>query len=262
MAATPPDFLGIGATHAGKIWLADMLYRQPQLQLPAIGGKTVRGTAYWSKPGSVTPDQWRGLFARRAEGVRSGEIAPTYSTLAADAIRQIHAICPEARLIFVLRNPVERAWTQALRLATSRRLDPAGLPDAWFLDAMRTPEAAAEGDYAAALYAWSSVFPATAMMIVDYDRIATDPRGLVASVCRHIGVSPEPVAAIPEADLARGSDPAANPPVRATLVPALVELCQPRVRDLSALLRHDFGSWLRKYGDGAPALAPDKPLIH
>ena len=37
-----------------------------------------------------------------------GEITPAYSTLGPDDVRRVHRLVPDARIIFMMRNPVER----------------------------------------------------------------------------------------------------------------------------------------------------------
>jgi hypothetical protein len=43
----------------------------------------------------------------------TGEITPAYSTLGPEVVSRIHGLMPEARIIFMMRNPIERAWSQA-----------------------------------------------------------------------------------------------------------------------------------------------------
>jgi len=58
-------------------------------------------------------DEWyRSLFAKRA-GQISGEVTPAYAWLAESQVARIRDLMPSAKLIYTLRNPVERSWSQA-----------------------------------------------------------------------------------------------------------------------------------------------------
>ena len=48
------------------------------------------------------------------KGKMIGEITPAYSTLGPDDVRRVHRLVPDARIIFMMRNPVERVWSQAV----------------------------------------------------------------------------------------------------------------------------------------------------
>ena len=41
-----------------------------------------------------------------------GEITPSYSMLDIEDIKEMHSIAPDAKIIFLIRNPIERAWSQ------------------------------------------------------------------------------------------------------------------------------------------------------
>ena len=63
--------------------------------------------------GRPTDEWYLSLFAPGAGRV-AGEITPAYSTLAPEEISHVHALVPEARIIFFMRNPIERAYSQAV----------------------------------------------------------------------------------------------------------------------------------------------------
>ena len=43
----------------------------------------------------------------------AGEVAPSYAVLDDDAFRRIHHMNAQIRLIFVMRDPVDRCWSTA-----------------------------------------------------------------------------------------------------------------------------------------------------
>ena len=59
-------------------------------------------------------DGWYVSLFRPGRGKVKGEITPAYSTLGRDGVARAHSLAPDAKLIFMMRNPVERAWSQAV----------------------------------------------------------------------------------------------------------------------------------------------------
>jgi len=44
----------------------------------------------------------------------AGEITPAYSALDRDRVAHIHNLMPDAKIVFFMRNPIERAWSQTV----------------------------------------------------------------------------------------------------------------------------------------------------
>jgi hypothetical protein len=59
-------------------------------------------------------DEWYASLFRQGQGKVVGEATPDYSILGRPAIAHVHEIMPEAKIVLMMRNPVERAWSQAL----------------------------------------------------------------------------------------------------------------------------------------------------
>jgi hypothetical protein len=59
-------------------------------------------------------DGWYASLFRQGRGKVTGEATPDYSIVGRDAIAHVREIMPEAKIVFMMRNPIERAWSQAL----------------------------------------------------------------------------------------------------------------------------------------------------
>ena len=59
-------------------------------------------------------DRWYGEIFEPKEGRIAGEITPAYSVLSEGRVARVHDLVPGAKLIFMMRNPIERAWSQAV----------------------------------------------------------------------------------------------------------------------------------------------------
>ncbi|HJQ29135.1 MAG TPA: sulfotransferase, partial [Rubrobacter sp.] len=65
---------------------------------------------YAGRPG----DEWYLSLFEPGRGKVVGEITPSYSKLEPEIIARIHEMMPRAKIVFLMRNPVERAWSQVV----------------------------------------------------------------------------------------------------------------------------------------------------
>ena len=59
-------------------------------------------------------DQWYASVFEPKKGKVAGEITPAYSVLDRDRVDHVHSIVPDAKIIFFMRNPIERVWSQTV----------------------------------------------------------------------------------------------------------------------------------------------------
>jgi hypothetical protein len=134
-----PDFIVIGAQRSGTTWLYYVLRQHPELWLPPVKelhyfdrlklGRGILRSRDWLPliwTALKTRDPWvlRYFLRRRSDawyarlfqdaresGLIAGEITPAYATLGEDGFYRILRINPKVKLIFIMRDPVERAWS-------------------------------------------------------------------------------------------------------------------------------------------------------
>lgn len=181
---TLPDFLGIGAQKAGTTWLGENLRRHPEVFLPE------RKELHWFDNKIERPLREYAAHFAAAGGRVKGEITPAYGILPVERIRTVREVLPRVRLILLLRNPVDRAWSHALMdLAFRRGRAPDQVPESEYRAFLESETAARRGDYAAILDAWLGVFPPDRLYVGFFEAIRERPRVLLSEVFRHIGVS-------------------------------------------------------------------------
>src|SRR5215217_579788 len=64
-------------------------------------------------------DWYQGVFRPQPEQI-AGEITPAYSTLKRRVVKEIRGINPDMRIIYLLRDPIERSWSSALMSLAKR----------------------------------------------------------------------------------------------------------------------------------------------
>lgn len=201
-----PDFFVAGVPKAGTTALHSALARHPSLFMSAVkepkffltdGPPPAEGG-----PGDVKTYRehiWRrqdyeALFDAARPGVLKGESTPFY-LYSRDAQRRIKALIPGARMIVVLRDPVERAHSNWTHL-WSAGLDPVGdflhacareeeRAAAGWADFWRYTGLGMYGQQLAHLY---SVFPASQVLVFRYRSLITDPARTLDRVCSFLGV--------------------------------------------------------------------------
>lgn len=177
-----PDFLIIGAPKSGTWWLASRMKKHPQVFLARgeHSGEVKYFTKYFHKPLSYYSD----LFKCAGDRVK-GEKSPHYCTLSQSRIQFIRDLMPKVRLILILRNPIERAWSEALVALlrdTGRQfeqLDEAELTG--MLNKVRMK-------YSTVIDNWLKYFSEDQLHVCFFDDIKNDPESLLRNVFRHIGV--------------------------------------------------------------------------
>ena len=70
-------------------------------------------------------DEWYGsIFALAQKRQICGEVSPQYSLLPDQGIEHILRLSPEVKIVFSLRDPIERNWSQIRMISTGKSLEP------------------------------------------------------------------------------------------------------------------------------------------
>ena len=210
-----PDFFIAGAPKAGTTAVHAALARHPALYMSAVkepkffltdGPPPTRGG-----PGDVQTyrehvwqrDDYEALFAPAPAGALRGESTPFY-LYNRDAQRRIRALIPDARLIVILRDPVERAhsnwahlWSAGLdpvddfvlACAEEQRRIEAGWADFW-----RYTSLGRYGDQLEHLY---TVFPRDQVLVFRYHALIESPGLVLDQICAFLGVPQGVLAEVP-----------------------------------------------------------------
>jgi hypothetical protein len=119
-----------------------------------------------------------------------GEITPAYCTLTESQIELIHQYFPNLKIILLLRNPIDRAWSHARMELLFRKkkdiqsLSPSVLEEFLFRDRgvqMRN-------NYPEIIRRWSRVFGRDKIFIGIYDDIKVNPEALLQEIFHFLKV--------------------------------------------------------------------------
>jgi hypothetical protein len=179
-----PDFLGIGAQKAGTTWLWENLRQHPEIFVP-----DKKELHYFDNKFDQSLRYYTHRF-EEARGRIKGEVTPAYGILPRERIGFIRAIMPRVRLIFLMRDPVERAWSQAVMelVVRSGRALPE-VPESEFLAFLESERSVSRGLYCRMLDNWLSSFPSEQLYVGFFEDIRERPRELMSELFAHLGVS-------------------------------------------------------------------------
>jgi hypothetical protein len=254
-----PDFLVIGAQRGGTTSLYDYLVAHPSI----VGAMPSKGVHYFDTAYPRGLRWYRGHFptalkatyveARHGAPMLTGEASPYY-LFHPEVPSRVAADLPSVRLVALLRNPVDRAYSQyANELARgfehlsfeealekeSERLAgeeaKLGSDDGYVSVAHQHHSYLARGLYVDQLERWHAVFPRDRLLVLSSERFFADPGASLDVVYDFLGVQRRRLATYP-AENARPRDPL-RPETRERLEQFFAE---PN-RRLFAYLGVDFG---------------------
>jgi len=177
----PPTFVGIGASKSGTTWWYELLAAHPRFERRPPG-RHAKELLYFDQflVNPFTPadaERYRAHFAR-PPGTLLGEWTPVYVDQPW-APAQLARAVPEARILVMVRDPVDRAVSD-LRFQYPRYGH-----DFHTLDVVA---AADRSRYGRLLEPWLGVFSAEQIHVIQYEAARADPAGELAETWRHLGV--------------------------------------------------------------------------
>jgi hypothetical protein len=197
------DFLVIGAQKAGTTSLWRYLEDNPALRFPPA-----KEAPFFIEP--AYPDQLRGymraLFKDAPRRARLGTVTPPYTTGSpgipvSEIVRRIRATVPDVRLVVLLRDPVERAFSahrmqtrrdaerRSFEQAIAEQLEPAALERGRRGPAEHESYVTA-GEYGRIIETYLAAFPREQLHVELTTDLASAPEAVVARVCAFLGVEP------------------------------------------------------------------------
>lgn len=135
-------------------------------------------------------DQWYAALFGQGKARLTGDITPAYSRLDRTAIEYAHNLMPDSKIILLLRDPIERAWSHALMdLARFRNRRPDQVPEKEYIQHFNSTASRLRGSYFQILENWKSVYPEEQVFIGFFDQILENPAQLYKATLDFLGVS-------------------------------------------------------------------------
>lgn len=214
-----PDFLCVGAQKAGTGWLYEQLRAHPDFWMPPLKelhyfdrlGKArlekkqdrlraARAEARDERDlrfldamemlrgqSEIDFEKYAALFAAKGSLV-SGDITPGYSTLPDEMVERVIDRFPKAKVIFIARDPVERAWSQ-LSMWVRHGLIGAFAENAFdeVTRHLQRPEVVARSYPSMIVKRWRHSVPAAQFGLYFFDELKSRPAGLRRTIIEFLG---------------------------------------------------------------------------
>ena len=135
-------------------------------------------------------DWYRAIFAAAPAASVAGDITPRYAICGDAEIAHMHAVAPAAKLVFLLRHPVSRFWSQCKMKYSHSTLEP-GDPAAMRL--LDSPNGRPRGEYSRTILRFVRRYAPDQILLVFNDAIARQPLAVLREVFAFLGIEDHPL---------------------------------------------------------------------
>lgn len=172
------NFIGLGAQKSGTSWVYACLYEHPEIHAP------IKEIHFFSRARFSEGKEW---YERHFVGNNNrvtGEFSTSY-LYSKETPQRIKDLYPEAKLIAIVRNPVDRAISQFKNAQKGGHIS----SDLSFEEYAREDESVVgQGRYAEQLLRYYALFPKEQILVLVYEDIRKDPQAFISKIYRHVGV--------------------------------------------------------------------------
>lgn len=209
-----PDFLIVGPQRTGTTWLHAHLRFHPQVLLaepkelfffsrlkdPSHPKFRSNSLGWYLKHFRDSWPWWlyKSWFClwhyrERYRPLVRGEATASYAALEEDVIAEVVALNPSIKVILMVRNPVDRAWSHAKKdLARNRGRSLGEVTEAEFLAFFQEPYQLRCAQYVQNIDRWARWLRPQHLFVGLFDDIAFRPEELLLQVMRFLGVRAAP----------------------------------------------------------------------
>lgn len=171
-----PDFVGIGVQRGGTSWLFQCFKEHPEIFMP---GKEIH---FFDQQYDKGINWYASLFDEEDDTLVKGEMTPDY-LFHKEAIVKLHSHYPNVKLILILRDPFDRAYSAVGLLRSHGRYKDMSFSeiinkDKWIIE---------QSLYFNQLRHLFSLFPKEQIKIYFFEDIAKRPLWLLQDVFEFIG---------------------------------------------------------------------------
>lgn len=176
-----PNFLVVGAAKAGTTWLYSCLRSHPDVFVPL--NKEIHFFSYGNLYSNGI-DWYENFFSDVTNEIAIGEISPSYLSLP-DAAERIFQYNPHMKLIFILRDPIQRAYSHYC-MALSQQKVSSNIELGMTTDIPQVTWSL----YYQQVLRFTNLFPLENMKFVIFEDLKTNPDSILEEIFDFIGVQP------------------------------------------------------------------------
>ena len=188
--ANGPSFVCIGAPKTGTTFLKRLLDHHPDVVPNKLGRKELHYFDHFiNKPLSAKDiATYRIAFSRKA-GQSSGDFSPSYMHYPG-AIDRLYQAAPETKIIYIIRNPVDRTISHVNQVLNSRckmySFSESQLE--LFFRTTILPEAIYSSMYLDKIQKSHQLFGIDNTLVIQYEKLKKDPGKMVGNILSFLGL--------------------------------------------------------------------------
>ena len=191
---TLPNFLIVGVQKAGTTSIYNYLQEHPQIYMSSVKETNFLEQDWENLPpeqqnknGIVTLEKYREVFAGVQDEIAIGEASPNYLFHYESSAARIKKYVPHAKLIVILRNPVERAYSDHLM----HKRDAIGYRSLseQIKHSAHKSFILRKGFYYKPLQYYFEQFDREQIKVFFYDDLCDNPQDFMQSMYRYLGVN-------------------------------------------------------------------------
>ena len=134
-------------------------------------------------------DRWYSQVFEPKKGKVSGEITPAYSVLKKEKVAHVRELMPETKLIFFMRNPIERVWSQTvMSFDKVEKGSAANASESGLLKKIERDSSYKLSNYMRTLENWGSFYPEDQIFVGFLEDVSFFPEELLGRLYDFLGV--------------------------------------------------------------------------
>jgi hypothetical protein len=214
-----PDFLSIGAQKSGTAWLYQNLKSHHEISMTPLKElnyfndptpipniirmftrKWMLSQLKWSVHPSLREgrniqigwflrfylllrnDRWYSSLFSPDLGQKTGEVNPAYAILPENIVGRIHDLMPNLRIMYLLRNPILRTWSQAAMHFRDRGRNLENVRDDELYAFLKLGRVSRHSDYLRNLQTWENFYPRKQLFIGFFDKLVQNPKDFIEEI--------------------------------------------------------------------------------
>ncbi len=197
-------------------------------------------------------DGWYASLFEPGRGRVVGEGTPAYSTLERDAVARVHGLMPDAKIIFMMRNPIERVWSQTVMSFDKAEKGSVGsVPERKLLRKVGRDSSRSLTDYLRTLETWGAYYREDQIFVGFLEDVHFFPEETLRGLYRFLGVDPSAASGVIREKIHPGS---------VSTMPSKLAIHLARsYREDARLLEERFGGYASFWRFSAERLAERSP---
>ena len=163
------------------------IYSNGRIALTLFDGRFRDALWYFKFFYGTYNDAWYLSMFKNYKGI-TGEVTPDYSVLTTEDIAHMYKVAPDAKIIFILRNPIDRAWSHYrydTRKIPNFNIDQVTAEE--MLKFIDSPLQEKRSDYLGTIERYTQFYPKDQILLCFFDGIKDQPFTFLEEISEFVG---------------------------------------------------------------------------